>query len=146
MNSLAVSIWSSLRAHTKRKREQSERELIESACSGVAILLSCASGLALFEFGEVVVGGVTYLVARVLLPVSKLVAKGIFDALSRSWRRSEDELEQERYLRAKLDQATRLVNDLPLPDADKHKYTTQLYQKYLTEIDLLQERIKRLTE
>lgn len=147
MNPFVVGVSSALRLLTRRIREENEHCLIKSACSGVAIMLSCAIGLASYQFGgQLVLGLVTFLAARVLLPVSNLMANSIFDARRRSWITSGDAFKRLRYFDHEYDEGIRRLSNLPLPDTEKCKLIAQRYQEYVDDTYSLRERIKNLND
>jgi hypothetical protein len=145
--SFIASVISTLRLRAKRYREESERYLIKSACSGVAIILSSSIGLlSYYVGGGLLIGTVALLAAGVLLPISNLIANSIFNSVKKSWVTSGDVFQRLRYLDYEYFEDIRRLTELPLPDSEKQKFMAERHQRYIDDTDPFRERIRNLSD
>lgn len=141
-----TSIIGKLQERAGKLREEGERSLILSMCSGAAILFSTLIGwICYLKYNSIfALWAGSMLSAGVLVPLSLFFGVVMFGRLKSKWVTSGNIFKRLRYLEYEYNEDIRRIRYLLLPKVEQEKLISERHQQFLKDTSEFREQIRNL--
>jgi hypothetical protein len=143
---LAFQIYGTLKQRADRLKNASERDLVLSICSSMAVIISTIISVGFYiGFGAKAAVVSFLLVSPLLTSVSLLIGVYVWELIPLLWLKTGNTSFYLKYLDYEYNRDIERIDKLPMADPKKAPLLLERYKKYLDDTNRVKERILPLT-